>query len=262
MAAVASVLLNTNPLFQAIQAWGLPSSQGTPVAPKPAAPKPVVAKTVPVEIEIAEEPVQSAPEARDWASLVERIRSGEEAAIEELYKVICQGFGKYLLWRLTENGAADRLQEVVLGVLEAIQHDRIQHPQALIAFIQTIVRRRASEEIGERMAARKRLVSFQEAFTVSSRYLTPEEEFRQKERATIVRRLLNGLPERAREIIVRSYMQEQSQEQICSEMNLSATQYRLLKSRAKARLEENLRAHVGRRVSTAPRASNQLVRAA
>jgi hypothetical protein len=40
---------------------------------------------------------------------------------------------------------------------------------------------------------------------------------------------------------VRSYLYEQSPEQICREMRLTPTQYRLLKSRSKARLEKNSR---------------------
>jgi RNA polymerase sigma factor (sigma-70 family) len=185
-------------------------------------------------------------DADGWNRLVEQIRAGEPAALEQLYKVVCQGFSKYLVWRLTEASAADRLQEVMVCVLEAIRKDRVQHPQALIAFIQTIVRRRACEEIGERVQARRRLVSFQEALAVSSRRPDPEEQFRQKERQELLQRLLLGLPGRSREIIVRSYLYEQSQEQICQEMELTPTQYRLLKSRSKARLEENSRAMVAR----------------
>lgn len=42
----------------------------------------------------------------------------------------------------------------------------------------------------------------------------------------------------SREILTRFYLHEQSQEEICSEMALTETQFRLLKSRAKARFGE------------------------
>src|SRR6266851_4698063 len=42
----------------------------------------------------------------------------------------------------------------------------------------------------------------------------------------------------AREILTRFYLYEQSQDQICSEMGLTLTQFRLLKSRAKGRFGE------------------------
>jgi RNA polymerase sigma-70 factor, ECF subfamily len=41
---------------------------------------------------------------------------------------------------------------------------------------------------------------------------------------------------RCREILERFYLREQRREQICREMSLTETQFRLLKSRAKARL--------------------------
>jgi len=52
---------------------------------------------------------------------------------------------------------------------------------------------------------------------------------------------------RDREILTRFYLQEQTQEEICAEMNLSDTQFRLLKSRAKARFGELGRKKLARR---------------
>jgi hypothetical protein len=43
------------------------------------------------------------------------------------------------------------------------------------------------------------------------------------------------MPDKDREILDRFYVQEQLPERICDEMKLSITQFRLLKSRAKAR---------------------------
>jgi len=50
--------------------------------------------------------------------------------------------------------------------------------------------------------------------------------------------ILRSLPDRDREILTRFYLDEQTQEQICEDMNLTETQFRLLKSRAKARFGE------------------------
>ncbi len=47
---------------------------------------------------------------------------------------------------------------------------------------------------------------------------------------------LECLSSRDREILVRYYLSEQSREQICREMSLTETQFRLAKSRAKAKL--------------------------
>jgi DNA-directed RNA polymerase specialized sigma subunit len=50
--------------------------------------------------------------------------------------------------------------------------------------------------------------------------------------------VLREMSDRDRNILTRFYLQEQSQDQICAEMNLTETQFRLLKSRAKARFGE------------------------
>ena len=53
-----------------------------------------------------------------------------------------------------------------------------------------------------------------------------------------MKRLLQETPRRDREILTRFYLLGENRRQICSEMKLSYTQYRLLKSRAKARFAE------------------------
>jgi len=54
----------------------------------------------------------------------------------------------------------------------------------------------------------------------------------------MIQRVLTELGDRDREILTRFYLYEQSQDQICSEMRLTETQFRLLKSRAKSRFGE------------------------
>ena len=51
-----------------------------------------------------------------------------------------------------------------------------------------------------------------------------------------MRDLLSTLSRREREILTRFYLHEQSKDQICEEMALTDTQFRLAKSRAKQRL--------------------------
>jgi DNA-directed RNA polymerase specialized sigma subunit len=49
---------------------------------------------------------------------------------------------------------------------------------------------------------------------------------------------IQKLSERDRDVLTRFYLYEETQEQICQEMQLTETQFRLLKSRAKARFGE------------------------
>jgi RNA polymerase sigma-70 factor (ECF subfamily) len=66
----------------------------------------------------------------------------------------------------------------------------------------------------------------------------PEEAAMFRQRRDLIGRVLGEMLDRDREILTRFYLQEESQDQICSEMALSETQFRLLKSRAKARFGE------------------------
>jgi RNA polymerase sigma-70 factor (ECF subfamily) len=75
-------------------------------------------------------------------------------------------------------------------------------------------------------------------FSVSDWRENPERSMLTRQRAEIARKVLNGVSRRDREILNRFYVLEQTQEQICADMGLSYNQFRLLKSRAKARFGE------------------------
>jgi DNA-directed RNA polymerase specialized sigma24 family protein len=54
----------------------------------------------------------------------------------------------------------------------------------------------------------------------------------------VARRILNSIGKRDREVLIHFYLDEQSPDVICRDMGLTETQFRLIKSRAKARLGE------------------------
>ena len=59
-----------------------------------------------------------------------------------------------------------------------------------------------------------------------------------RQRTELIEKVLSELADRDWEVLTRFYLHEQSQEQICAEMGLTETQFRLLKSRAQARFGE------------------------
>jgi RNA polymerase sigma factor (sigma-70 family) len=67
---------------------------------------------------------------------------------------------------------------------------------------------------------------------------SPEDQALCKERSDIILKGLAFLRADQVEILTRFYLREQPWEQICEEMNLTATQFRLNKSRAKSKLEK------------------------
>jgi hypothetical protein len=58
------------------------------------------------------------------------------------------------------------------------------------------------------------------------------------ERNQLMSAALNGLAPRDREVLVRFYLNEEPQDQICALMGLTETQFRLIKARAKVRFRE------------------------
>jgi DNA-directed RNA polymerase specialized sigma24 family protein len=67
----------------------------------------------------------------------------------------------------------------------------------------------------------------------------------EKEREETAMRIFEAMTQRDREILTRFYFNGETREQICTDMNLSTNQFRLLKSRAKARLSERGRRRFG-----------------
>jgi DNA-directed RNA polymerase specialized sigma subunit len=73
---------------------------------------------------------------------------------------------------------------------------------------------------------------------VADRRRDPEQNMAHQQKGDFMRDILRQLSDRDREILTRFYLHEETQEEICSGMSLTETQFRLLKSRAKARFGE------------------------
>ena len=85
---------------------------------------------------------------------------------------------------------------------------------------------------------RREQTDLETGVTVADRRQNPEPEAMLRQSAELMKSALAQLSERDRDILIRFYLKEQSQQQICEEMRLTETQFRLLKSRAKAKFGE------------------------
>jgi DNA-directed RNA polymerase specialized sigma24 family protein len=102
--------------------------------------------------------------------------------------------------------------------------------------------------IEQNVQRRRDMQGLEEGNSVSDGRESPEESVISRQRGEIMEAVLRDLSRRDREILTRFYLLEQPQEQICAEMDLTDTQFRLLKSRAKARFGEMGRRRLGRRL--------------
>ena len=200
-------------------------------------------------------PQAQLPSHAEWSRLVEQIQRGEPSGMEELYRVFGRGVRFYLFRNLGPQELEDKMHDTFLIVVQAIRRGELREPERLMGFIRTVVRRQVAAHIDHMVHVRRDTTAIEPTTIVPDRAGTPEDDAIGKERFELMFRILKGMKPKDREILTRFYLREESQEQICSEMDLSETQYRLLKSRAKARFGE-----LGKRKLEARGAGQKIVR--
>src|SRR5580700_3788462 len=174
----------------------------------------------------------------DWIALVLQIRTGEDVGLEHLYKLFSRGIRYYLCRQLGAQELEDKVHDTFLIVVHAIQRGDLREPERLMGFVRTIVRRQVAAYIDEAVHVRRDELNLDLGVRVADRRNNPEQSAAFRQKVDLMLDVLNDLSERDREILTRFYLDEQSQETICREMILTETQFRLLKSRAKARFGE------------------------
>jgi RNA polymerase sigma-70 factor, ECF subfamily len=156
--------------------------------------------------------------------------------MEELYRVFSRGV-RFFLWRqIGKQDLEDTVHDTFLAVAEAIRRGDVREPDRLMGFVWTVVRRQLAAHIERAVTVRNQRVDLDGASGILDRSADPEWTAIVSQHRVLARRLLKEVSGRDREVLVRFYLKEQNQEEICRDMELTETQFRLLKSRAKARL--------------------------
>ncbi|MEO7651268.1 MAG: sigma-70 family RNA polymerase sigma factor [Bryobacteraceae bacterium] len=187
------------------------------------------------------------PVATNWLELVIRIRNCDDSGMEELYRLFSRGVRFYLYRHLGTQDLDDRIHDTFVIVVQAIRNGELREPERLMGFVRTVVRRQVAAHIDRAVQQRKEHTDIEQTGPISDQRNDPERSAIDKEHEKVVESVLLSVSARDREILTRFYLKEQTQEEICKEMNLSETQFRLLKSRAKARFAEVGRRKLGRR---------------
>jgi RNA polymerase sigma-70 factor (ECF subfamily) len=216
----------------------VPAAAGLP--PDPAAAPPDTASTPPELAFTSPEPASTSDDAAyaGWVELVGRIHSGETDGMAELYHLFSKGIRFYLCRQLGPQELDDKIHDTFVVVVQAIRRGELREPQRLMGFVRTVVRRQVAAHIDKVVHTRREQIDMDSTVRVADPRGNPEEVAIFQQREDLIRRVLSQLSDRDREILTRFYLHEQTQDQICSEMALTETQFRLLKSRAKARFGE------------------------
>jgi RNA polymerase sigma factor (sigma-70 family) len=186
------------------------------------------------------EPVVSHLDTSDpsWPNLVERIRAGEPSGMEELYRVFSKGIRFYLCRQLGPQDLDDKVHDIFLIITQSIRNGDLREPERLMGYVRTIVRRQVAAHINHLVQERRNQTDLEFGMALSDYHPNPERRIIEEQNLKLAMRVLSSLHQREREVLVRFYLREQSATDICRDMQLTETQFRLIKSRAKARFGE------------------------
>jgi RNA polymerase sigma-70 factor (ECF subfamily) len=188
--------------------------------------------------EIPADGIQSVEQAppSGWDSMVIRIQAGDQSATEELYATISQGFRRFLLRRLNQQDVDDKLHDIFVIVVRAIQSGSLRDPARLMGFVRTISQRQVAAWIAEVVHQRGTKTELDDVVRyLPDRADDPEELSMRSQRAAAMKSVFEALPEQHREVLDRFYVRGQKASEICRELGMTDTQFRLLKWRAKER---------------------------
>ena len=183
----------------------------------------------------ADQYVDVHPAEAPWVALVERIRTGDQSALEELYQVFSKGIRFYLCRQLGPQDLDDKVHDIFLIITQSIQSGELREPERLMGYVRTIVRRQVAAHIDHMVHARRNQTDLDYGMALSDYHPNPERSIIDKQNMALARRILNSLHKREREVLIRFYLDEQTPSKICHDLELTETQFRLIKSRAKAR---------------------------
>ncbi|HWR51687.1 MAG TPA: sigma-70 family RNA polymerase sigma factor, partial [Bryobacteraceae bacterium] len=175
---------------------------------------------------------QAGPTDRHFSSLIDRVRANDSAAVMELYQLVQRGVRFLIVRRVDYSEIDDVLHDVFVAAMRAIQNETIKNPDSLLAYLRGIARNKAGWILETRRRCRP---SPPEDEEFAAADLSPEKQLNQRQEAALMKRQLTAMPASDREVLVRFYLEGETQTSICESMGLTATQFRLLKWRAKAR---------------------------
>jgi DNA-directed RNA polymerase specialized sigma24 family protein len=126
--------------------------------------------------------------------------------------------------------------DLIVVLIRQIQNGSVEDPERLPGYVLAIARRQIAAQIGLRM--RSRCECSVDDVQLPDPAEDTETSLARKERRAIAQRVLKAMPVQQREMLIRFYVQEQRPDVIQEAFGITPTQFRLAKSRAKARFAE------------------------
>lgn len=191
-----------------------------------------------------EDPAMSLGETSP-ADLVQRIRSGDPRAEEELIVRFGEGL-TFLLrrWTRGHSDAEDLYQETFRLALEKIRRGEVRDPERLAGFLRSLARNLSIEHYRKATRRGAREEEIESASDVTNSETGQLGQLLRKEKVGLVRRLLGELgSERDRQVLFRFYIAEEDKESIRSDLGLTAPEFNLVLFRARRRYRDLYERH-------------------
>jgi RNA polymerase sigma-70 factor (ECF subfamily) len=170
-----------------------------------------------------------------WTALVERVAGGDPNALQTLCASLAWLKG-YFRNHVGPDDAEDMFHDMIIVLTKQIQEGALIEPERFLGYVRAIVQRRTAAQIRVRMRSR-RACSVDDV-QLSDPAEDTETSLARKELRTIAHRVLQSMPVQQREVLIRFYIHEQRPEEIQEAVGITRTQFRVVKSRAKARFAD------------------------
>jgi len=170
------------------------------------------------------------------SAFVASIRAGDNEATAELYRRISSDWYYYIL-RAAGTDTNEIVTEVFLTVWVAVMNNRLREPAKITGYIRSTIDNTCSELYKRRARARRREHPLECARKLEHNS-DPLADCERAEAKSIAVKLMHTLHALDAEILLRFYVGEESPLEIMRALNLTPTQFRLRKSRAKKKIIE------------------------
>jgi RNA polymerase sigma factor (sigma-70 family) len=127
-------------------------------------------------------------------------------------------------------------QDLIVVLIKQIQKGSLEYPERLPGYARAIAQRQIAAQIRLRIQSRR--ACNVDDVELSDQAANAETSLARKELRAIAQRVLTALPVQQRAVLIRFYIQEQRPEEIQEALGITETQFRVVKSRAKARFAE------------------------
>lgn len=163
---------------------------------------------------------------------------GNERGEELLHLALVKGLRYFAVRQVGLDDADECVNDTFLALVRKIKEGAVEKPEALLSYARTILHRIICARYTQRKKWQTDVDFDTFAATQQDSGMTPEQVVEANQRVEIMRQSLRQLKPQEQEVLFRFYLDGQRPEIICREMNLNETQFRLLKSRSKQKLEE------------------------